>query len=99
MTGDTDIEDSLDRLDKLTQEEARVASAELLKITSSIDDRVKRVDGKVQDVRSDVHEVRSDVRGGVHDIRGDVRSGVHDIRGDVQGLDGKLDQVNSSFSL
>ena len=43
-----------------------MASAELLKMTSSIDDKVNVVDGKVQDVRSDV-------RGGVHDIRGDIQ--------------------------
>ena len=68
MTGNTDIEDSLDRLDKLTQEEARMASAELLKMTSSIDDKVNVVDRRVQDVRIDVHDVCSDVRGGVHEI-------------------------------
>jgi hypothetical protein len=62
--GNTDIEDGLRRLDKLTQEEARMASAELLKITHSvdskvmgIDDRMKGVEGKIQDVRGDVHEV------------------------------------------
>ena len=101
LAGNTDIEDSLERLDKLTKEEAWMASAELLKMTSSIDGRVKGVDGKVRDVRSDVHEVRGDVhdvRGDVHDVRNDVRSGVHDIRTDVQGVDDKLDQVNSSLS-
>jgi hypothetical protein len=63
LTGNTDIEDSLERLDKLTQEEARMASAELLKMTYSIDDRVKGVDGKVQDVSSDVHDVGNKVQG------------------------------------
>ena len=33
LIGDTEVEDSLSRLDKLTQEEARMASAELLKVT------------------------------------------------------------------
>ncbi|KAF8494393.1 hypothetical protein F5888DRAFT_1636100 [Russula emetica] len=56
LTGNTDIEDSLERLDKLTQEEARMASAELLKVTHSVDDRVRGVEGKVEDVR-DVHDV------------------------------------------
>jgi hypothetical protein len=61
LAGNRDIEDSLERLDKLTQEEARMASAELLKMTQSVDgkvmgvdDRVKGVEGKVQDVRDDV---------------------------------------------
>jgi hypothetical protein len=64
LTGNTEIEDSLSRLDKLTQEEARMASAELLKVTHSVDnkvtgvdDRVKNVEGKVQDVRGDVQRV------------------------------------------
>jgi hypothetical protein len=63
LTGNTEIEDSMSRLDKLTQEEARMASAELLKVTHGVDDRVKDVEGKVQDVRGDVQDVGSEVRG------------------------------------
>ncbi len=37
LTGNRDIEDSLERLDRLTQEEARMASAE--KMTHNIDGR------------------------------------------------------------
>jgi archaellum component FlaC len=36
----TDIEDALKRLDRLTQEEARMAAAQLLKVTNTIDNRV-----------------------------------------------------------
>ncbi|KAH9988665.1 hypothetical protein BJV77DRAFT_728378 [Russula vinacea] len=86
LTGNTDIEDSLARLDKLTQEEARIASAELLKMTHSVDskvmgvdDRVKGVEGSVQDVRSDVHDVGNKVQG---------------VEGKVLGVDNKIDQVN-----
>ena len=57
--GNTDVEDALQKLDKLTQEEARMAAAELLKITHSIDNKVegmdnrmKGVDGRVQDINS-----------------------------------------------
>jgi len=53
LIGRTKIEDALKRLDKLTQEEARMASAQNLKITHTIDnrvvalnDRVKMVDNK-----------------------------------------------------
>ena len=91
MTGNTEIEDSLEKLDKLTQEEARMASTEQLKMTHIVDgkvmvvdDRVKGVEGKVQDVREDVQDVRGDVQG---------------VRGDVQDVDDKLDQVNRSSSL
>jgi hypothetical protein len=38
-----DIEDALKRLDKLTQEEARMAAAQTLKATHSVDERVKGV--------------------------------------------------------
>jgi hypothetical protein len=41
LIGKNDIEGALKRLDKLTQEEARMATAEVLKVTHSIDDKVK----------------------------------------------------------
>lgn len=57
LVGNTDVEDTLRKLDKLTQEEARMAAAELLKITHSVnskvegmDNRMKGVDGRVQDL-------------------------------------------------
>ena len=69
-----------------------MASAELLKMTRSVDgkvmsvdDRVKGVEGKVQDVRGDVQDVRSVVQD-VHDDVQDVRDGVQDVRGDVQDV-------------
>ncbi len=40
LIGKNDIEDALQRLDRLTQEEARMASAQLLKVTNTIDNRV-----------------------------------------------------------
>ncbi|KAH9988615.1 hypothetical protein BJV77DRAFT_732211 [Russula vinacea] len=100
VMGNTDIEDSLARLDKLTQEEARMASAELLKMTHSVDgkvigvdDRVKNVQGKVQDICDNVQDVRGDVkdvRGDVQDARGDVQ----DVGNMVQDVDDKLEQAN-----
>ena len=43
LMGKTDIEDALRRLDKLTQEEVRMATAQLLKITHGVSDTVKLV--------------------------------------------------------
>ena len=43
-----DLEDALKKLDRLTQEEARMANAEVLRITNSIRDAVKIIDDKVQ---------------------------------------------------
>jgi hypothetical protein len=41
--GWTDIEDALKRLDKLTNEEARMATAQVLKTTRNIDNNVDQV--------------------------------------------------------
>ena len=48
LAGMADLEDALKKLDRLTQEEARMANAEVLRITNSIRDGVKIVDDKVQ---------------------------------------------------
>jgi len=57
LIGKTDIEDALKRLDRLTQEEARMAAAQLLNVTKTIDSRVggvadnmAGVDDRVKDV-------------------------------------------------
>jgi len=55
--GRTDIEDALARLDRLTQEEVRMAAARGLKATCAVHDRVKSVDDRVQGVGSDVQQV------------------------------------------
>jgi hypothetical protein len=47
LAGKADIEDALMRLDKLTTEEAQMATAQVLKATHTIDDRVKNVDDRV----------------------------------------------------
>jgi hypothetical protein len=43
LIGRTDIADALKRLDKLTQEEARMAVAQNLKATHAVDKKVKEV--------------------------------------------------------
>ena len=84
LTGNTDIEDSLQKLDKLTQEEALMASAELLKMTRGVDSKVMGVDDNVKVVEEKVQDVRSDVQ---------------DVGNKVQGVDDKLDEVNRLLSL
>jgi uncharacterized protein YoxC len=98
LAGNRDIEDSLERLDKLTQEEARMASAELLKMTHSVDgkvmgvnDRVKGVEGKMQDVRDDVQGVDNKVQ----DVRGDVR----DVGDKVQDVDDRVQDIGKDISI
>ena len=112
LTGSTDIEDSLERLDKLTLEEVRMASAELIKMTHiidgkvmNVDDTVKSIEGKVQDVHGDVQYVRIDMQDvgnkvqGVDDRVQGIANDVQDISSEVRGVDDKFDQVNRSSSL
>jgi hypothetical protein len=62
LAGKTDLEDAVKRLDRLTQEEARMALAEVLKITHSIRDEVEVVDGRVVDVGYEVQCVDKKVQ-------------------------------------
>ena len=57
LVGSADLEDALKKIDRLTQEEARMANAEALRITNNIRDSVKIVDGKVEDVGDKVQVV------------------------------------------
>ena len=94
LTRNIDIEDSLSRLDKLTQEEARLASAERLKMMHSVDGKVLGVDDKVKGVERKEQDVRGDVQ--------DVGDKVQNVDSRVQGVDDKLlklDQVNRTLSL
>ena len=57
-----DLEDALKKLDRLTQEEARMANAEVLRITYSICDEVQIVGGKVEEVGDKVDGVDEKVQ-------------------------------------
>jgi len=65
----TDIEDALRRLDKLTREEARMATTQVLKATRSVDDsvrgvgdRVAGVDGRVRTIDGKVAKIMDGTR-------------------------------------
>ena len=51
------LENALKKLDRLTQEEARMANVEVLRLAHSIRDGVEIVDGKVDDVGDKVQVV------------------------------------------
>jgi hypothetical protein len=48
LIGRTDLEDALKRLEKLTDEEVRMATAQVLKVTHTVNDRVAGVDDCVK---------------------------------------------------
>jgi hypothetical protein len=51
LIGTTEIEDALKRLDKLTQEEARMATAQNLKVTHTVDKRVQQAANDVDEMK------------------------------------------------
>jgi hypothetical protein len=78
-----------------------MASVEQLKMTHSIDDRVRGVEGQVQDVRGDMQDVCGDVRdvgSKVQHVEDRVQGVGEDISSRVQGVDDKLDQADRSLS-
>jgi hypothetical protein len=62
LIGRTEMEDALKRLDKLTQEEARMAAAQNLKATHDVDERVAGVDDRVAGVSGQVAGVDDRVK-------------------------------------
>jgi len=83
------MEDGLKRLDKLTQEEARMAAAQNLKATHAVDERVKGVADTVEAIDNKVADVDDRVAG--------VSSQVAGVSDQVAGVDdqvaGVIDQV------
>jgi hypothetical protein len=61
--GKNNIEGALKRLDRLTQEEARMAAAQLLKVTNRIDSDVREIAGNVLVVDARVAGVDERVAG------------------------------------
>ena len=57
LIGNNEIEDALKRLDRLTQEESRMASAQLLEITNAIDSEVREIADNVLTVDNKVTTV------------------------------------------
>src|SRR5207302_1353837 len=57
LVGRADIGDALGRLDRLTQEEVRMAAAQGLKTTHEVDKKVQAVDDKAQSIDNTVQAV------------------------------------------
>jgi len=90
LIGRTDVEDALKRLDKLTHEEARMATTEVLKATHIVDNRVRGVSDQVVGVDNRVAGVGEGVRG-----VSDQVSGVDDR---VAGVDERVRVVADKVS-
>jgi len=78
LVGRTDIEDALRRLDKLSQEEARMATAEGLKAAHGIDNKVEDVSAKVERVDDRVKDVGTKLIDGIEKINQQIANDVGD---------------------
>ncbi len=93
LVGRRDIEDALRRLDKLTQEEARMATAEVLRLTQSVDDKVKGVGFQVEGVNKGVQGIDGKVEGVDERVQG-VDERVQGVDERVQGVDERVQRVD-----
>ena len=82
LIGNNKIEDALKRLDRLTQEEARMAAAQLLKIANAIDSEVREIADNVLIVE--------DIVAGVDEHVASVDDRVKDVDHKVKAVDDKL---------
>ena len=87
LIGNTDVEDSLRRLDDLTNEEALMASAELHRRIHSVDNGVQGVKTGLKDVDDRVQSVHGKVES--------INKGLQDLRDTVQAIDDKVQGVHS----
>ena len=69
LIGKTELEDALKELDKLTQEEARMAIAENLRATHAVDERVRGVTERVLSVDDRVADVNDKVTEVIHGVQ------------------------------
>jgi methyl-accepting chemotaxis protein len=100
LMGKNDIEDALKRLDRLTQEEARMAAAQLLKVTNTINSEVREiadnmlvVDDRVAGVDERVASANERVAG-VDEHVASVDERVADVDERVTGVDERVAGVD-----
>src|SRR5712691_2592001 len=84
LVGRTDIEYALGRLDRLTQDEVRMAAAQGLKATHEVDDKVRAIEGTVHAVDDKVKTVEGKVQG---------------VDDKVQGVDDRVRDVDDKIGL
>jgi uncharacterized protein YydD (DUF2326 family) len=88
------MEDALKRLDRLTQEEARMAAAQNLRVTHKVDERMKGVANTVEAIDNKVASVDERVAG-VDDRVASVNERMVAVDDGVKVVDNNLMQVIS----
>ncbi|KAF8264542.1 hypothetical protein EI94DRAFT_1703167 [Lactarius quietus] len=79
VAGITKLDNGLQRLDKMTNEEARMANAEMLRLAHNIDENVKGVGTHVKDVDEKVQGIGNDVQGVSVQVRG-VEENIKEVK-------------------
>ena len=92
LVGRTDIEDALGRLDRLTQEEVRMAATQGLKATHEVDKKVQAIDDKAQSIGNKVQAVDDTVHAVDNKVQS-VEDKVQVVDDKVQGVDDKIDLI------
>ncbi|KAI9432788.1 hypothetical protein H4582DRAFT_2102105 [Lactarius indigo] len=90
LIGRNDVEDALQRLDRWTQEEARMAAVEALTITRGIDDKVDGVGETLQSVNTKVECIDDRVRS----VDNKVGSVTQDVKENGVAIKQVVDQVS-----
>ncbi|KAH9037401.1 hypothetical protein EDB83DRAFT_2524665 [Lactarius deliciosus] len=92
LAGRTDLEDVVKKLDRLTQEEARMVLAEVLRITHSVRDEVNAVNGKVADVGDKVQCVDENVQIAIDDGK-ETKAMTKEAKSIIQQTANNVDEV------
>ena len=93
LVGRAEMEDALRKLDKLTQEEARIAAAQNLTATHIVDGRVKGVVDAVEAIDNKIDRV-DDLVVGVNGRVADVDNRVTGVDDRVAAVDNQVVNVN-----
>jgi hypothetical protein len=103
--GRKDIEDALKRLDRLTQDEALMAAAQILNLTHRVDKKVTDVGNQVMGIGNQVTGVGNQVTGVGNQISGvgnqvtGVGNQVVGVGSQVAGVENKLDDVDDKMGV
>jgi hypothetical protein len=96
--GRKDIEDALKRLDRLTQDEALMAAAQILNVTHRVDNKVTDVGNQVTGVGNQVAGVGNQVTGVGHQVTG-VGNKLKDVDDKMDVVVQGMPRVEHSFTI
>ncbi|KAH9019496.1 hypothetical protein EDB84DRAFT_614294 [Lactarius hengduanensis] len=104
LVGRTDIEDALKRLDSLTQEEVRMAIAQILKAMAELKDGAKKAKEAAEQIAINVGELKDnldetkDNLDGIKDDIDEIKDDVVEIMDDVGEIKGNLDEIKDGVN-